>query len=341
MNEMNDRPLFRPEKRNKILISKDLREALATHDTTIIQQRIFFIILSALKEKQSHFLSLKSTSPEEKGKLLSFNDYYDGFANEGLIQFQIPMKDINVIPRRDSSLKRKIRNEVIHEALVELSTIKSFRLKDNSIKGYQAVFFILNPKWNSRYVYFTVDKAVVGILFNLKPFFQVKSDLPNLASTPNTLRFLLLIIKYRKIGFFKKSFEKLLKELNIPLKRYHFPSIFERDFLMPVKADLDSLNDISFNYSQCKGEFSITIYPTKYSVGLHEEFTSAEDLKIHRALKYLKKSRNLNEKNVRIIEKLYKVQGYDALASRIKRRIDKNLIGDEFINAIFNLIEKL
>ena len=110
---------------------------------------------------------------------------------------------------------------------------------------------------------------------------------------------------------------------------------------MPVKADLDSLNDISFNYSQCKGEFSITIYPTKYSVGLHEEFTSAEDLKIHRALKYLKKSRNLNEKNVRIIEKLYKVQGYDALASRIKRRIDKNLIGDEFINAIFNLIEKL
>ena len=37
--------------------------------------------------------------------------------------------------------KRKMRNEAIHDALVELATIKSFRLKDTSIEGFQAVFY--------------------------------------------------------------------------------------------------------------------------------------------------------------------------------------------------------
>lgn len=330
--KMDNDFVFQPVKRKKIIISKRLRDALVTHDTTIIQQRIFIVILSALKEKQSLFISPKLSFLDQNSKQLSFDDQFDGWANEGLISFQIPMKFINE--------KRKMRNEAIHDALVELATIKSFRLKDTSIEGFQAVFFILNPKWNSRFVYFEMDKAVVKILFDLKPFFQVKSDLPYLASTPNTLRFLLFLLKYKKQGFLKKSFEKILKELCIPIRKYRFPAIFERDFLIPVKLDLDSLNDWSFNYSNEKGEFAINIYYTKNSVGEGEKFSSVDELKIYRALKYLRKSRNLSDQNMRVIKKFYEVQGYEEFSKKIKRKIEKKLQGDDFIKAVFEHLEK-
>lgn len=337
--------IFQPEKRNKVIISRDLREALSTHDTTIIQQRIFFVILSALKDKQSLFVPEKNNL-EKENKQLSFDDQFDGWANEGVIHFQIPIKEINIIRSNDHGRKLKMRNEVIHETLTELANIKSFRLRDETINGYQGVFLILNPKWNSRNVFFSIDKAVARILFDLKPFyFQVKSNLPYQASTPNSLRFLLFLLKYRRAGLVKRSFEKLLRELNIPLRKYQYASIFERDFLRSVKADLDAFNDVSFNYSYNKVEFEIRMYKTEISEtktnGISEELNLNDEIKIIRALKYLQKTRALDERNLRTMNKLYRVKGYDQLATKIKRKIDKNIKGDDFVKAIFELLEKL
>lgn len=52
--------IFTPKTRKKVLISNDFREVLISQETTIIEQRILMLILSAIKEEQSLFISVKS-----------------------------------------------------------------------------------------------------------------------------------------------------------------------------------------------------------------------------------------------------------------------------------------
>lgn len=322
--------IFTSKTRKKVLISNDFREVLISQETTIIEQRILVVILSAIKEEQSLFISVKSALKKEEN-LLSFDDYYEGWANQGTVDFLLPFNDLNP--------DRRMKNEYIQSALINMANINWLRLKDETINGYKAVPFIIEPGWNKKNIFFKMDKAVLRHLVNMSSYFSIKKDLPYQASTSNTLRFLLWLLKYKQQGGIIKSYSQILKELFISKEYYEGHYRFERDFLNNVKADLDRYNELSFNYAYNKGNYNFLIYCTKNAIGSGEMFSSLNNLQTDRALKYLKKTRKLDERSLSVLRKLFEVRGYKELAIRLKRKIDPNLTGTDYIKAVFQLLE--
>ena len=301
--------------RKKVLISNDFREILISQETSIIEQRIITMILSAIKDEQSLFISVKSSMQDEsQQRQLSFDDYFEGWAHQGLVDFSVSIQDINP--------GRKMKNNTIQEALVNMTNINWLRLKDETINGYKAVPFILEPSWNKKNIYFKMDKAVLKHLLNMTQYYSIKKDLSFNTSTNNTLRFLMWLVKFKKQGSISKEYVQLLKELSIPINKYEGYYRFERDFLTRVKADLDSYNDISFNYSYKEGIYNFVLYSTTNAIGFDNNYPNLDALQIDRALKYLKKQRSLNEPQLRIMKKLYEVKGYKELSKHLKRRVD-------------------
>lgn len=320
--------------RKKVLISNDFREILISQETSIIEQRIITMILSAIKDEQSLFISVKSPIQDEnQQRQLSFDDYFEGWAHQGVVDFSVSIQDINP--------GRKMKNNTIQEALVSMTNINWLRLKDETINGYKAVPFILEPSWNKKNIYFKMDKAVLKHLLNMTQYYSIKKDLSFNTSTNNTLRFLMWLVKFKKQGSISKEYKQLLKELSIPINKYEGYYRFERDFLTRVKADLDSYNDISFNYSYKEGIYNFVLYSTSNAIGFDKNYPNLDALQIGRALKYLKKQRSLNESQLRIIRKLYEVKGYKELSKHLKRRIDLELKGEEYIKAVFALLDKV
>lgn len=320
--------------RKKVLISNDFREILISQETSIIEQRIITMILSAIKDEQSLFISVKSPMQDEsQQRQLSFDDYFEGWAHQGLVDFSVSIQDINP--------GRKMKNNTIQEALVNMTNINWLRLKDETINGYKAVPFILEPSWNKKNIYFKMDKAVLKHLLNMTQYYSIKKDLSFNTSTNNTLRFLMWLVKFKKQGSISKEYVQLLKELSIPINKYEGYYRFERDFLTRVKADLDSYNDISFNYSYKEGIYNFVLYSTTNAIGFDNNYPNLDALQIDRALKYLKKQRSLNEPQLRIMKKLYEVKGYKELSKHLKRRVDLELKGEAYIKAVFALLEKV
>lgn len=329
---MNSRKLFTPQIRRRILISNDFRDVLITQETSIIEQRIITVILSAIKDDQSLFIKRKNELPLSTKKQLSFDDYFNGWANQGEVEFIISFEQLNP--------SKKMKNASIQNALINMTNINWLRLKDETINGFRAVPFILQPSWNSKNIFFRMDKAVLEHLMNVNPYFSLKNDLPFKVASSNTLRFLLWLSKFKKQGFVVKEYNEILRELGIPKTKYEGYYRFVRDFLTSVKADLDSYNEISFNHNFCKGKFTFVIYDTKFSVGKNEKHETTNDLRISRSVKYLKKKRDLSENELIIIKRLYQSKGYAEMAERLKCKINKNLKGADFVKEIFLLFDK-
>lgn len=328
------REMLTSKPRKKVLISNDFREILISQETSIIEQRIITMILSAIKDEQSMFIAVKSPIENStNNKQLSFDDYFEGWAHQGVVDFSVSINDLNP--------GRKMKNSVIQEALVNMTNINWLRLKDDTINGYKAVPFILEPSWNKKNIYFKMDKAVMQHLLNMSQYYSIKKDLSFNTSTNNTLRFLMWIVKFNKLGGIVKEYTQLLKELFIPINKYEGHYRFERDFLVRVKADLDNFNDISFNYSYKEGNYHFVIYNTQNAIGVDENFPTLDQLQIDRALKYLKKQRGLDDQQVRVMKKLYEVKGYKELSKHLKRKIEINLKGEGYIKAVFALLEQI
>lgn len=329
---MNVRKSFSPRPRKKVLVSNDFREVLISQETSIVEQRIITIILSSIKEEQSLFISVKSPLNSVGQIQLTFDDYFEGWANQGTVDFEIPLKVLNP--------SRIMKNLTIKSALINMTNINWLQLKDTSINGYQAVPFILKPRWNKRNLYFKMDKAVLKHLLNMSHYFPLKKDLSYQVSSSNTLRFLMWILKFKKFGGLSMEYTQILKQFSISKDKYDGRSRFERDFLQSIKADLDSFNDLSFNYAYQEGKYTFSIYDTNKAIGANEKFISLNDLQVDRSIKYLKRKRTLSETNIRVLRKLFEVKGYKELSSRLKNRIHANLKGDDYIKAVFILLQK-
>ena len=327
------RPPLEAKRRKKVLVSNDFREIILSQETSIIEQRIITMILSAIKDEQSLFISVKSPLSENQSTQLSFDDYFEGWANQGVVEFSVSTNELNP--------GRKMKNSAIQEALINMTNINWLRLKDETIDGYRAVPFILEPSWNKKNIFFKMDKAVMSHLLNMSQYYSLKKDLSFNASTNNTLKFLMWLVKYKKNGGVSKGYSELLKELFIPVNKYEGYYRFERDFLVRVKADLNKYNDISFNYYYKEGKFHFVIYNTQQAVGYDEKFPTLDILQIDRALKYLKKQRELNDQQLNVMRKLYEVKGYNELANALKRKIKPEMKGQDYIKAVFTLLENV
>ncbi|MBM7421047.1 MULTISPECIES: replication initiation protein [Chryseobacterium] len=330
---MIDRDHFSPKPRKKVLVSKDFREVLISQETSIVEQRIITTILSAIKDQQSLFINVKS--PIDNQSQLSFDDCYDGWANQGYVEFLITFQELN----QELKQEKKMKNSSIKQALVNMTNINWLTLRDESINGYSAVPFILSPKWNSKNIYFKMDKAVMKHLLNMSSYFPLKKDLPYVVSSPNTLRFLMWLLKFQKQQFIVKEYSQILKELSMPKNKYENRAKFERDFLRNVKADLDSFNDLSFNYSCNRGIYSFVFYDTRNSVGENQKYPTLNELQIVRSLKYLKKRRDLSENNINVLKKLFEVKGHSKLSKTLNGKINAKMQGDDYIKAVFVYLE--
>ena len=327
-NEMS----FIAKPRKKVLISNDFREVIITQNSSIIEQRILIMILSALKDEQSNFINEKNSFNEGKPKQLSFDDYFQGWANQGIVDFIIPLSQLNP--------DKRMRNTKIQEALINMTNMNWMRLKDESINGYKAVPFILEPCWNRNNIYFKMDNAVIKNLLNMSHFFPLIKELFYNASSANTMKFLMWILKYKKIGRRVIYYTQLLKELFIPQEKYDGKSRFERDFLINVKADLDSFNDLSFDYSYLNKQYIFIIHNTQKGIVKNKEFVYLDKLQIDRSLKYLKRTRELNDNQIKIVKSFYQMRGYKEFSKKIKCKVKVHVKGEDFIKAIFLELDK-
>lgn len=316
----------------KVLISNDFREVLLTQNNSIIEQRILMMILSALKDEQSNFINEKTSFNEGKEKQLSFDVYFQGWANQSVVNIIIPLSQLNP--------DRVMKNAKIQEALIKMTNLSWMRLKDESINGYNAVPFIMEPSWNRSHIFFKMDNAVIKNLLNMSQYFQLIKELPYKTSSANTMKFLLWIMKFKKFGRKTIDYSQLLNELSISQKKYDGRSRFEKDFLINVKADLDSFNDLSFLYSYLEGKYVFIIYNTRKSVGNNYEISSLNELKIDRSLKYFRRIRGLNDIHVNVLKKLYQIRGHKELSKIINSKIEVHLKGVDYIKAILNLLEE-
>lgn len=329
---MTNKKSFIPVHRKKVLVSNDFREILISQNTSIIEQRLIVIILSCIKNEQSLFISVNSPISNTSSTKISFDDCFEDWSSHGVIDFIIPLKDVNP--------NRKMKNKSIKDALVNMTNINWLQLKDDSIMGYKAVPFILEPRWNRTHIFFKMDKAVMKHLLNMSHYFSLRKDLPYKASSTNTLKFLMWILKFKKFGGVTMNYSQVLRELHIQADKYEGRSRFERDFLKSIKADLDFCNDISFNYSYKNEKYSFVLYDTNNMISLDEKFQTLNELQIERALKYIKKKRELDTSQIRILKNLYSIRGYDELSKKINSKINSSYKGIDYIKAILVSLEK-
>ncbi len=329
---MNYSKEFMPQPRTKILVSRDFAEILIAKESSIIEQRIIAVILSALKSDQKLFLNRRQTDITSKSQQLSFDDYFEGWANQGHVSFALPFKDTNP--------GKKMKNSAIQTALINMSNLKWVRLKDEKISGFRAVPFIINPSWNRHSILFQMDRAIFQLLMNVSHYYQMKKNLAFATSSANTIKFLLYIMRFKQRMFGKVLYKNLLQDLSLPQGKYEGLYRFKRDFLDPVKADLDEYNDLSFNYVIKRDLLSFVLYHTKQAVGPNQSYKTEEDLKISRAVRYLKKVRKLTDEQGFRIQQTYESEGYKPVALMTKRKIDLQLKGEDYIRAFYQQLAK-
>ena len=330
--EVKTKNAFTPKRINKILVSNDFREVLISQDTSIIEQRIISMILLSIKEEQSRFIKVKTPIKTDERNNFTFDDYFDGWANQGTVNFEIPLKVLNP--------KRIMKNLSIKTALINMTNINWLQLKDETIAGYSAVPFILEPSWNCSNIYFKMDRAVLKHLVNMSQYYSLMWDLPYKVSSSNTIKFLLWMLKFQKRGSAIRDYQQLLKELYIQKNKYIARSHFERDFLIIVKADLEAFNDYCFDFIYKDGNYTFFIKSNANFKMNKESLTMLDDIRIKRSVKYLTKTRDLNEMNVRSLVTLFNIKGYETLTNKLKCKIDPIFKGDEYIKAVFIHLEK-
>ena len=202
--EMQERKYFSPRPRKKVLVSNDFREILVAQETSIIEQRVLTIILACIKEEQSLFITVKSPLNSSGAIQRSFDDYFEGWANQGTVDFEIPLKVLNP--------KRIMKNSTIKTAVMNMADSNWLQLKDDSMNNYKAVPFILKPQWNRGNLCFKIDKAVLKRLLNMSHYFPLKKDLAYQVSSSNTLRFLMWILKFKKFVGLSMEYSQILKQ---------------------------------------------------------------------------------------------------------------------------------
>jgi hypothetical protein len=130
--------------------------------------------------------------------------------------------------------------------------------------------------------------------------------------------------------------DNLIETLNL---RYKFESELSRDYLDPIRAELDKFADISFNYKYHDSKIYIISYPvtkTLISTGISKAATS----QIKSALNYKTEKYNLSAQNAIYVIELYLKYGYELVTKATnKKKILVNKKGEEYFAAFNALVE--
>ena len=349
---LNKMIIPRQSKRPKIIkLPQNLVDFLLTQNITQWQGRIVLTILSSIKAYQ---LS-DEKEPENRQQLDLFRLYWSDDNSTATFNFHFQ----DFVPEGLSSYKRG----QIEQALKDLVTI-GLAEQEEIIEGKNKKRFtgvIFNPIWESRAHTCSFQMTASWFkLFMIAIPYQSRLVEEAMNLTSRGFKFLHLLGKYEWRGNFYKTKKDLCVHFNIEATR---KSILERDYLFPIREELDNKGELSFNwkYNEEKQRFDFTIYRLKNAnadkkipAGISviqpnfdiqspnkRKIVEEKKIAINAAIKYIIKSRELTKEQAEVLFNLCMKYGYEEIKGIIKNTTKNNvensfkgLKGYNFINKI-------
>ncbi len=343
--------IARNHKRHKtIKLPRDLNTFLQSQNITNWQGRIIYSILNLMRDYQysdGHTL-------EGQHQLDLFKMYWND--DNSTVTFNFHFSDF--VPR-NLTYKRK----QIEQALKDLVTIglaeQEEIINGKAVKRFTGIIF--NPIWEAKghSCSFQMTSSWFKVFSIAIPYENWLFE-EALLLTSRARKFSLLLNQYEFIGGFWKYRKDLCVFFGIEITRV---SNIEKDFLFPLREELDSKGELSFNYGYNKSndKFEFKIYRLKNAeadkiipANIHKitspnlniklqsrDIVKDKKIAINSAIKYIIKARELNKDQQQILFNLCLRYGYEEIKNSIKNTT-KNNVENSFKNVKGQLfIEKL
>jgi hypothetical protein len=214
-----------------------------------------------------------------------------------MFQMIIPTKALN----DNGNIKVK-DNSVFNEQLQIMKTLGTHKVKSQSGNEVLTANFIELPIYNKgdNYVRFYISKPTAQMLLNnIDGYSKVYRSI--LFSTPSTMPLNVYLYIKKKLGKMNGGnigIKKFVSELGLAEHYYKKSKLIV--FLTGIKNKLNEIGNISFGFTIQDENIVFSLYETKNTVLV--EYSSNDEYKASNALKYIKKKRKLDEKQILIVK---------------------------------------
>lgn len=321
-----------PSVRN-ILYTERLYKFMISQELSLLPTKIINVILSAVKQEQQNFITPKESVVSHKQ--LSFDEIFENWNENARAEFTISFKSIK--------LNKDIKNRDLFNAFIELSNMHWEIFDDENTGVCELIPFIEAVKWTSnkdhrdRHIRFRMHRKTMESLLDMSKFLNLEADFVMNLKSPKTLSFIFWVSKFIEYGGTTIRITKFCEEMNI---KFSYVSKVD-EYLKRIKAEINSTTTYVYgmNYSFDDHLLKIQIFEKKEAVGKVIDLDSLEDLQIKRAMYHIVKKRALNEAQKKEVQKIYKYTGYIAISKLIKRKIDNDLKGEDYVKRLKDIIE--
>lgn len=323
---------------------------------TIKGVRFIMILLANLKDRQ--------ISDKNRSQLTIFDEQAFSIDNEDNFTIALSFHYSDFLPKGNKNYSQvkdgieELRN-INYQSIIEFGKNKKTDQPTKKKKFHSSLILSYIEEENKGFK-ILLDKHWYRLLINITEGFNpyIKSIAFNIKSL-NSLQFYFYLKKLPEIKQTKLTdYQELYEKLGDAAIKYHgtityvenlietlglsykYESQFIRDYLNPIKAELDKFADISFNYKFKNSKIYIICYPVSkvlISSGINKAATS----QIKSAINYKVKKYNLTAQNAVFLIELYLKYGYDLVTKATdKKRILTGKIGEEYFIS-FNAIVEL
>lgn len=318
-----------------ILYTEKLYNFMIKQDLTLLPTKVINVILSAIKQDQQLFIKDNNDVTGEI-KQLSFEDVFAGWSENSRAVFTISFKSIK--------LDKKIKNIELYNAFIALSNLNWEIYTDDKRGVDMLVPFIEAVEWSSskehkeRYIQFRMHRKTMESLLDMSKFLNMDNEFVMNLKSAKTLSFIFWASKHFRNGGTTIGLEKFCNQMNI---KYTYNSKVE-EYLNRIRAEMNGSSfayGMNFSIPKNSKLLEIALFDKKEGIGKTKGIDTLEDLQIKRAIYHIEKTRKLNAEQVAIVEKKYKLVGYETISKLIKRRIKKELTGEEYLKALSDVLD--
>lgn len=315
-----------------IFVMMEMLKNIQVHKISIADTKD--IIHNDLIIKDGRMISLEEIKAEEiekkrvleSGKKLAIIEEEFFADNFSMLQMVITTKALN----DNGNIKVK-DNSVFHEQLKVFKTLGNHNVKSNFGEEILLTNFIETPVFNKgqNYIRFYISKATSRMLMNnIDGYLKVYRNLLFSNSSERPLNVYLYIKKkFGKMNGGNIKIEKFVSELN--LAEHYLKKSKLSVFLDSIQKNLNEVNNISFGFKILDDNINFQLYETNNTIGV--EYSTNENYQAENALKYIKKKRSLNDKQMVYIKGKFTEHGYTKMNIITKKRLDKNILGNDYL----------
>lgn len=300
-------------------MSIDEAKEIISNDMVINEGR--FDSLQYLKAEQ-----IEKRRKLESGKKLAVIDESYFVENFSMLQMVIPTMALN----DNGNIKVK-DNSVFHNQLKILKSLGNHTIKSNDGGEVLITNFIETPIFNKgqNYIRFYISKPTAKMLLNnIDGYSKVyRSILFGTSSTMPLNVYLYLKKKFGKTNGGTLKIKKFIADL--ALADYYNRKSKLTTFLDSIKNKLNEVGNISFGYKIEEDNIVFQLYETRNTVLV--EYASNDEYKAQNALKYIRKTRKLDDKQMVYIDAKFKEHTYDKMSSLTTIKLSKKIIGMDYL----------